>query len=109
MLTPFGSLEVWDEAGPPKLGECSTEPRDTVGTPMDCERSPVGGERTGANPTFRGMEPPMEWVGPPMTEPVEAWTVAAVALATQQDGVKYAELALGLPLVSYIAPPALPS
>ena len=82
---------------------------------MDCERSPVGGERTGANPTFRGMEPPMEWVGPPMTEPVEAWTVAAVepdsdvTLATQQDGVKYAELALGLPLVSYIAPPALPS
>jgi len=101
--------------GPPKLGECSTEPRDTVGTPMDCERSPVGGERTGANPTFRGMEPPMEWVGPPMTEPVEAWTVAAmepdtdVALATQQDGVKYAELALGLPPVVYISPPALPS
>jgi len=53
-----------------------------------------------------------------MTKPgvvVEAWTVAAVepdsdaTLATQQDGVKYAELALGLPPVSYIAPLALPS
>ena len=85
---------------------------------MDWERAPVGGERTGANPTFRGVEPPMEWVGPPMTEPgvvVEAWTVAAMEpdsnamLATQQDGVKYAELALGLPQVTYIAPPALPS
>ena len=60
----------------------------------------------------------MKWAGPPMTElgvVVEAWTEAATepdsdsTLAIQQDGVKYAELALGLPPVVYISPPALPS
>jgi len=56
--------------------------------------------------------------GPPMTEQgegVEDWAEEATesnsgtTLAIQQDGVEYAELALGLPPVSYMAPSALPS
>ena len=60
----------------------------------------------------------MEWAEPPMTElgvVVEAGRETTTepdsgsTLTIRQDGAKYAELALCLPLVSYMALLALPS
>ena len=57
-------------------------------------------------------------MGPPVIEQgeeVEAWTEKAMefelglTLALHQDGVEYTELALDLPIVSYMAQSALPS
>jgi hypothetical protein len=55
--------------------------------------------------------PPMKRGGPPIeiSELSEAVSEGGAKATLQQEGVEYAELALDIPLIPYVAPSAFPS